>query len=147
MKKGGISHDRHHWPPDRVRLYERSEVMLEHLIESTLEVLIPLCELMGTSIVAVSALGAFWQYLRGLVTRTPCNVKFRLANGLALSLEFKMAAEILKTVLVRDFAELTVLGAVIILRALLSFLIHFEMKDHSNSTDQTKPTKTEVSTR
>lgn len=120
--------------------------MLEHLIESTLEVLIPLCELMGTSIVAVSALGAFWQYLRGLVTRTPCNVKFRLANGLALSLEFKMAAEILKTVLVRDFAELTVLGAVIILRALLSFLIHFEMKDHSNSTDQTKPTKTEVST-
>ena len=39
-----------------------------------------------------------------------------------------MAAEILKTVLVRDQTELMVLGAVIILRALLSFLIHFEMK-------------------
>ena len=46
----------------------------------------------------------------------------------ALSLEFKMAAEILKTVLVRDLKELLVLGAVILLRALLSFLIHFEMK-------------------
>ena len=53
---------------------------------------------------------------------------FQLANGLALSLEFKMAAEILKTVIIRDIEELMVLGAVIVLRALLSFLIHFEMK-------------------
>ena len=65
---------------------------------------------------------------QSLFTRTPCDVKFALANGLALSLEFKMAAEILKTVLVRDLKELLVLGAVILLRALLSFLIHFEMK-------------------
>ena len=56
------------------------------------------------------------------------NIKFELANGLALSLEFKMAAEILKTVLVRDLNELVVLGAVIVLRALLSLLIHVEMK-------------------
>ena len=39
-----------------------------------------------------------------------------------------MAAEILKTVLVRDLNELMVLGAVILLRALLSLLIHVEMK-------------------
>lgn len=39
-----------------------------------------------------------------------------------------MAAEILKTVLVRDLQELMVLGAVILLRATLSLLIHFEMK-------------------
>lgn len=108
--------------------------MLKHLVEQFLSVLIPLCELMGISIIAVSALGAFGHYLQSLVTRTPHDVKFQLANGLALSLEFKMASEILKTVLVRDLAELTVLGAVIILRALLSFLIHFEMKriDHSH---------------
>lgn len=53
-----------------------------------------------------------------------------MANGLATSLEFKMAAEILKTVLVRDLNELVVLGAVVLLRALLSLLIHFEMKSH-----------------
>ena len=56
------------------------------------------------------------------------NIKFELADGLATSLEFKMAAEILKTVLVRDLNELMVLGAVILLRALLSLLIHFEMR-------------------
>lgn len=101
--------------------------MLEHVVELFLEVLIPLCELMGISIVAISACAAFWQYAKSLIKRVPCNVKFQLANGLALSLEFKMAAEILKTVLIRDFGELMVLGLVIVLRALLSFLIHFEM--------------------
>ena len=94
--------------------------MLEQLIERILPTIIAALELMGIFIVAVSALSAFGRYLKSLFTRTPCDVKFALANGLALSLEFKMAAEILKTVLV--------LGAVILLRALLSFLIHFEMK-------------------
>lgn len=102
--------------------------MLEHSVELVLEALIPLCELMGISVIAVSAARAFFQYIRSLLTGVTCDVKFQLANGLALSLEFKMAAEILKTVLIRDFGELLVLGAVIVLRALLSFLIHFEMK-------------------
>lgn len=102
--------------------------LLEHFVELVLEVLIPLCELMGIFVVAVSAVGAFAGYLKGLVTRTQENIKFKLANGLALSLEFKMAAEILKTVMVRDLNELIVLGAVIVLRALLSLLIHVEMK-------------------
>ena len=102
--------------------------MLEHFVASFVEVLIPVCELMGISIVAVSAVTAFWRYARSLILRKPCNVKFQLANGMALSLEFKMAAEILKTVVIREFEELLVLGAVFALRALLSLLIHFEMK-------------------
>ena len=102
--------------------------MLEHIIELILPTIISACELMGIFVVAVSALKAFWLYCKGLVTHRPSNIKFDLANGLATSLEFKMAAEILKTVLVRDLNELLVLGAVILLRALLSLLIHFEMK-------------------
>ena len=102
--------------------------MLEQLIERILPTIIAALELMGIFIVAVSAPSAFGRYLKNLFTPPPCDVKFAPAHGLALSLEFKMAAEILKTVLVRDLKELLVLGAVILLRALLSFLIHFEMK-------------------
>lgn len=104
--------------------------MLEHVIELTLEYLIPICELMGIIIVAVSTFSAFCKYAKGLITRQPADIKFQLASGMALSLEFKMAAEILKTVLIREMTELLVLGAVIILRALLSVLIHFEMKEN-----------------
>ena len=98
--------------------------MLEELIIQILPPIISICELMGIFVVAVSALRAFWHYCRGLVSRTPRDVKFELANGLATSLEFKMAAEM------RDLNELIVLGAVVLLRALLSLLIHFEMKEH-----------------
>ena len=98
------------------------------MVETSLELLIPLCELIGIFVVGVSAVSSFYAYLKSMVTHRQVNVKSRLANGLALSLEFKMAAEILKTVVVRDFGELAVLGAVIVLRALLSLLIHFEMK-------------------
>ena len=88
--------------------------MLEELIGLILPPIISICELMGIFVVSLSAIQAFWNYCKGLVT----------------SLEFKMAAEILKTVLVRDLNELVVLGAVVLLRALLSLLIHFEMKSH-----------------
>lgn len=102
--------------------------MLEELIETYLPTIIALLEIMGIIVVVISSAGAFFRYMTGLLTRSEVDVKFALANGLAISLEFKMAAEILKTVLVRDLNELMVLGAVILLRALLSFLIHFEMK-------------------
>ena len=112
--------------------------MLEHIIEWSLPTIISACELMGIFVVAVSALKAFWLYCKGLVPHRPSNIKVGRANGLATSLEVKMAAEILKTVLVRDLNELLVLGAVILLRALLSLLIHFEMKggDHPSAPAQ-----------
>ena len=79
--------------------------MLEELIAMLLPPIISICELMGIFVVAVSAVRAFWNYCKGLVTHVPLDVKFDLANGLATSLEFKMAAEILKTVLVRDLND------------------------------------------
>lgn len=104
--------------------------MLETWILSILPPIISLCELMGIFVVSISAFRAFVDYCRGLLTHTPMDIKFDLANGLATSLEFKMAAEILKTVLVQSLSELVVLGAVVLLRAVLSLLIHFEMKTH-----------------
>lgn len=102
--------------------------MLHDLIERFLPAIISLCEGMGIFIVAVSAIQAFFAYCKGLITHVPRNIKPQLADDLAAALEFKMAAEILKTVLVRELNELLTLGAVILLRALLSLLIHIEMR-------------------
>lgn len=102
--------------------------MLEHTIELILPYIISVCELIGIFVVTVSVFIAFYQYLRQMITHRSTNFKFQLAQGLASGLEFKMAAEILKTVLVRSLDELIILGAVILLRALLSVLIHVEMK-------------------
>ena len=102
--------------------------MLEELIETILPSIISILELMGIFVVCYSALHAFWEYLQTVFLHRSFDFKVELANGLATSLEFKMAAEILKTVLVRELTELWVLCAVIVLRALLSLLIHIELR-------------------
>lgn len=56
------------------------------------------------------------------------HVRLKLAEGIALALEFKIGGELLRTVIVREWNELLILGAIIILRAALTFLIQWEIK-------------------
>lgn len=102
--------------------------LLENIIEIVLPYIISVLEIMGIFIVAWSCIYAFWKYLQNTFFRKKVAQQFHLVDGLAKGLEFKMAAEILKTVLIKQLSELLVLAAVILLRALLSFLIHFKKK-------------------
>jgi uncharacterized membrane protein len=54
-------------------------------------------------------------------------VRLVLAQGIALALEFKLGGEVLRTVIVREWSELLILGAIIALRAALTFLSHWEI--------------------
>ena len=56
-------------------------------------------------------------------------VRLKLAKGMALCLEFKLGSEILRTVVVRDLSEIAIVGAIIVLRAALTFLLHWEIKN------------------
>ena len=106
--------------------------MTENILETAIEIILPyvigLLEIMGIVVVAWSGITAFWEFIKDVVKHKRINFMFDFSQGLAAGLEFKMAAEILKTVLIREMSELLVLGAVILLRAVLSVLIHFEMK-------------------
>lgn len=64
--------------------------------------------------------------------------RLELARGFALSLEFKIGSELLRTVIVREWSELMMLGAIVLLRAALTLLIHWEIKIEKNSEDKTK---------
>ena len=111
--------------------------VLSHFVDIVLPYIITVLEIMGILVVAWSAIQSFWRYIQNAFFKKDHNVQYHFARGLAMGLEFKMAAEILKTVLVQEMSELYVLGAVILLRALLSVLIHFEMK--YNEKKQTTP--------
>ena len=99
--------------------------MLHEVIELILPHMISILEGIGIVIVFWSGIYGFWQYFQNTFMKRSHDLQTNLANGLALGLEFKMAAEILRTVLIH---ELYMLGAVILLRALLSLLIHYEIK-------------------
>lgn len=107
--------------------------VLDTIIEITLPYIISIIEIIGIFVVAWTSLMAFWEYIQNAFMNKRYDLQYHLAAGLATGLEFKMAAEILKTVLVRELSELFILGAVILLRAILSFLINFEMKKGEKS--------------
>jgi len=54
--------------------------------------------------------------------------RLELAKGMALGLEFKMGGEILRTVGVTKWNDIAMVGGIILLRAALAFLIHWEIK-------------------
>ena len=78
-----------------------------------------------------------WSGVRGavyLIMRRP-HVRLELAQGISLALEFKMGSEVLRTVIVREFKEVAMLGAIILLRAALSFLLSWEIKEAEERID------------
>ena len=82
-----------------------------------------------------------WAIVRAVIGlfRKEERLRLELAEGIALSLEFKIGSELLRTVIVREREELGILGAVILLRAALTFLIQWEIRNEKkNSIDQNK---------
>lgn len=97
---------------------------LENLVRWLAEYAIVLFEIVG--IVTIIAAGI--QGVGGLLRKDPLT-RLKLAKGMAMALEFKLGGEILRTVVVREFSEILMVGAIILLRAALTFLIHWEIKN------------------
>lgn len=103
--------------------------MIESIINFFLPEIIHILEMFGIIVITFGSIKTFIQFLLAFFYRKKFNAKIELGRALGLGLEFKMGAEILKTVLIRDMTEIWILGAIIILRAVLSLLIHFEIKE------------------
>lgn len=97
---------------------------LEDVVKYTAEIGIRLVELAGIMVLLITAVQGIIQYFRH-----DSNVRLKLAEGIALALEFKLGGEVLRTVLARDWNELAILGAVIVLRGALTVLLHWEIKN------------------
>ena len=87
-----------------------------------------LFEFVGVIVIVAAGLVGIVGYVR----RDPLT-RLKLAKGMAMGLEFKLGSEILRTVVVREFSEILIVGAIILLRAALTFLIHWEIKNEEHS--------------
>ena len=98
--------------------------MLHIILENIVDGAILLFEFIGVGIIIFSGIRGFFLYIR----RSP-DTKLTLAKGLAMGLEFKLGSEILRTVVVSDWKEIGIVAGIIALRAALTFLIHWEIKE------------------
>ena len=110
---------------------ENMELFLTYIVE----ICTILMELFGIAVLVYTAIKCFIKWIK----KDHTHLRLNLAEGIALSLEFKMGSEVLRTVVVRDWEELGILGAVILLRGLLTFLIHWEIKNEEKHNDKENP--------
>lgn len=111
---------------------------MEHFINIIIPVLVHILELMGIIVITMGSFKAFYHICMQALFKRNYEVKHQFATALATGLEFKLAAEILKTVLIRTLDELVILGAVFLLRVLMTIVIDWEIKQGSNLDTQTE---------
>ncbi len=101
---------------------------VEELLYEVVQICTMLMELFGVCILMFTAIRCFIRWIK-----QDTEVRLILAQGIALALEFKLGGEVLRTVVVREWTELGILGAIILLRGLLTFLIHWEIKNEQKA--------------
>ena len=103
-------------------------MIIEHYLELFIPYITSSLELIGVIIITIAA-------ARGVINLFKTGFDFKddyvaidFAKAMSLSLEFKLAAEIIKTVVIRSIDEFIILASVAILRVVLSFVLHWELK-------------------
>ncbi len=114
--------------------------VLHYILSMIVEYSIILFELIGIMVIIAAGLVGTVNYIK----RDPLT-RLKLAKGLAMGLEFKIGSEILRTVIVRDLSEIAIVGSIILLRAALTFLIHWEIEreelEHAKHIDEMRVIK------
>ena len=103
-----------------LHLVEEFTINISHLLMAILE-------LMGGITLIYGAVMIFWHFIKLKYDESSTLLRIKMARTIALALEFYLAAEILKTVFVRDTSELYIVAAIIVLRIAMGFVIHHEL--------------------
>lgn len=103
-----------------------------HFLESGLEIIAPivivLLEIIGVCFILYGAVTALVNFAFHGYDLRENKTKILLGEAFSLALEFKLGSEIIKTVVVRSLDELIILGIVVVLRVVLTFVIHWEIQ-------------------
>ncbi|MDX9916760.1 MAG: DUF1622 domain-containing protein [Gudongella sp.] len=112
---------------------------IEHFLEFVVPYITSSLELIGVAIIAIAAARALFQFFKNGFDFRGDDVAIDFAKAMTLSLEFKLAAEIIKTVVIRTIDEFIILASVAILRVVLSFVLHWELKTGAKNVDHHSP--------
>ena len=102
--------------------------VMQEILNTFLDVSILLFEYIGVFVIVIAGVVGIINFAR----RDPLT-RLKLAKGLAMGLEFKLGGEILRTVVMRELSEILLVGSIILLRAALTFLIHWEIKNEESA--------------
>ena len=108
--------------------------LISHLAE--------IIEFFGVIIIAVSVLvGVYTLVIKNRLEFDELDKNPIMNQGLTIALEVILAAEILKTLVVRDLIQVMELGALVFIRILITVLIHWELSNKERHMEITEEEK------
>jgi len=99
-----------------------------HYLESITEILIEIGILLFETVGVIILLIAGVRAVHGYFKKGP-HTSVTLARGMAMALQFKMGAEILRTVQIRQMQDLYLVAGIVVIRIVLTLMTHYEIKE------------------
>ena len=101
--------------------------LLHHFVLDMTNILMVILELIGAAIIVYISLITFYKFLRLNYYKTSTELRIRLGRGIAMGLQFYLAAEILRLITIRDTEDIYIVGAVILLHVIVTVLVSWEV--------------------
>jgi uncharacterized membrane protein len=109
---------------------------LEHLLETAVHYVAYTLEFVSVIIVAYSAIKTLIKYLMTKFRFTDKQAKIEFSRALEMALAYMLGAEVLKSLVAHSKEQLITLGALIVMRAAIALIIHFETEADSRHCEQ-----------
>lgn len=111
-----------------LHLFEQMDSGMETALSVSVPLISGIAELIGLLIIVVSLLRTTYHYLRVVLFHDDYDYHLEMSTGLITALEFLMAAEVSKTILLPSLDAVLLLVATFGSRALMSILLRVEMR-------------------
>ena len=100
---------------------------VQHFVHDITNFMIYILELVGLFIILYSSAMTFSRFLKLKYNQTSTDIRIRLGRGISFALMFYLAAEILRLILIREYKDLFIVGAIIVLHVIVTVLIAWEV--------------------
>lgn len=104
-------------------------MIIHEFLESIIPYITGSLEAIGVLIIAIGAIRSIFRFIKNHLNFKKEDVTIDFAKAMSLGLEFKLAAEIIMTVVIRTMDEFAILAAVAGLRVVISLLLQWELKE------------------
>lgn len=108
-------------------------MVLEELLVKTIPYIAAFLEGVGVLIILIASLDSIYKLIKSKLDFGNKEIKLELANAMSLSLDFKLAAEILKSVLITTIDDFLILLAIVVLRVIIGIVIQRGINDLEES--------------
>jgi uncharacterized membrane protein len=108
-------------------MFETIYHFIEHFVQDFTKIMIVMMELVGLLIIIYSSIVTLSRFVKLKYNQTSTDIRIRLGRGISFALMFYLAAEILRLILIREYKDLFIVGAIIVLHVIVTVLIAWEV--------------------